>query len=189
MKSSSIYSEFPFDRSLFFQKKRIKAPSTRQLSESPRIQAQGIAASRPDTPQARPKNNKAKPEKGIKPELELFDHGMVNLAKYLERHGIIEGRKYFNILLGNLNTAPATIGSIAGAPLGIPGAVGGAVVGDLIQSGVEEYGEGNERTATEYGTSAGLEDRLHRRNHVSHGFHFTRAADLSLATAERQSLR
>ena len=52
-------------------------------------------------------------EKGIRPEMEVFDYGMVNLAKYLERHGIIEGRKYFNILLGNLNTAPATIGNLA----------------------------------------------------------------------------
>ena len=59
-------------------------------------------------------------EKGIKPELEIFDHGMVNLAKYLERHGIIEGRKYFNILLGNLNTAPATIGSLASISEALP---------------------------------------------------------------------
>ena len=48
-------------------------------------------------------------EQNIKPELEIFDAGMVNLAKYLERHGVIEGTKYFNILLGNINTAAATI--------------------------------------------------------------------------------
>ena len=59
-------------------------------------------------------------EKGIKPELEVFDHGMVNLSKYLERHGIIEGKKYFNILLGNLNTAPATIGSLASLSESLP---------------------------------------------------------------------
>lgn len=52
-------------------------------------------------------------EKGIKPELEIFDTGMVNVAKYLERHNIIGGMKYFNILLGNLNTAPATIKDLA----------------------------------------------------------------------------
>ena len=52
-------------------------------------------------------------ENHIKPELEIFDYGMVNLAKYLERHEIISGRKYFNILLGNLNTAPATIQSLS----------------------------------------------------------------------------
>ncbi len=52
-------------------------------------------------------------EKNIKPELEVFDHGMINLAKYLERHNIISGKKYFNLLLGNLNTAPATIGNLS----------------------------------------------------------------------------
>jgi len=52
-------------------------------------------------------------EKHIKPELEVFDLGMVNLARYLERHGIIQGRKYFNLLLGNINTASATIGNLA----------------------------------------------------------------------------
>lgn len=52
-------------------------------------------------------------EKNIKPELEVFDTGMVNAAKYMERHGIIEGRKYFNILLGNLNTASATIDDLS----------------------------------------------------------------------------
>ncbi len=52
-------------------------------------------------------------EKNIKPELEVFDSGMVNLAKYLERHGLIHGTKYFNILLGNLNTVPATIENLS----------------------------------------------------------------------------
>jgi uncharacterized protein (DUF849 family)/N-acetylglutamate synthase-like GNAT family acetyltransferase len=52
-------------------------------------------------------------EKGIKPELEVFDPGMVNVANYLERYNIISGRKYFNILLGNLNTSSATIGDLA----------------------------------------------------------------------------
>jgi len=59
-------------------------------------------------------------EKGIKPEMEVFDTGMVNVAKYLERHGIIGGRKYFNILLGNINTAPATIGDLAAISAALP---------------------------------------------------------------------
>ncbi|MGW8168721.1 MAG: GNAT family N-acetyltransferase [Sulfurovaceae bacterium] len=52
-------------------------------------------------------------EQGIKPEMEIFDAGMINVAKYLERHQIISGKKYFNILLGNINTAPATMGDLA----------------------------------------------------------------------------
>ncbi len=52
-------------------------------------------------------------EKGIRPELEIFDTGMISMAKYLERKKIIEGRKYFNLLLGNLGTLPATTGNLA----------------------------------------------------------------------------
>lgn len=48
-------------------------------------------------------------EKGIKPELEAFDPGMINFAKVLESNGILEGKKYFNLLLGSLN-------SIEGSP-------------------------------------------------------------------------
>ena len=51
-------------------------------------------------------------ERSIKPELEVFDAGMVNIAKYLERHHLITGKKYFNIIPGNINTASATIGSV-----------------------------------------------------------------------------
>lgn len=59
-------------------------------------------------------------EKGIKPELEVFDPGMVNLAKYLERYEIISGKKYFNILLGNLNTSSATINDLANITSALP---------------------------------------------------------------------
>ena len=48
----------------------------------------------------------------IKPELEVFDTGMISLAKYLERKDIIQGIKYFNLLLGNINSIPATIGHL-----------------------------------------------------------------------------
>lgn len=59
-------------------------------------------------------------DKNIKPELEIFDSGMVNVAKYLERHQIISGKKYFNILLGNLNTAAATINELSHIYLSLP---------------------------------------------------------------------
>ena len=52
-------------------------------------------------------------EEDIKPELEVFDSGMINIAKYLECYKIISAKKYFNILLGNINTSPATIGDLA----------------------------------------------------------------------------
>lgn len=51
-------------------------------------------------------------EQGVKPELEVFDLGMINLIKYLERNQLISGKKYINILLGNINTSPATLGGL-----------------------------------------------------------------------------
>lgn len=41
-------------------------------------------------------------EKNIKPELEVFDIGMVNVAHYLIRKGLIEPPYYFNIFMGNI---------------------------------------------------------------------------------------
>ena len=43
--------------------------------------------------------------RGIKPELEIFDLGMVNFAKYLIGKGLIEQPYYFNIIMGNIATA------------------------------------------------------------------------------------
>lgn len=46
-------------------------------------------------------------EKGIKPELEAFDLGMINYAKYLHKKGLIEPPFYFNLILGNIACAQA----------------------------------------------------------------------------------
>lgn len=48
-------------------------------------------------------------ERGVKPELEVFDLGMVNFAKVLIKEGLISPPYYFNILLGNVATAQATL--------------------------------------------------------------------------------
>lgn len=48
-------------------------------------------------------------ERGIKPELEVFDLGMVNFAKILIDKGLLEPPFYFNILLGNPSTAQASL--------------------------------------------------------------------------------
>jgi len=60
-------------------------------------------------------------ERRIKPEIEVFDTGMINLVKYLERNRLISGRKYFNLLFGNINTAPATILNLAAMAESLPG--------------------------------------------------------------------
>ena len=106
-------------------------------------------------------------ENDIKPELEIFDTGMINLAKYLERHGILSGTKYFNLLLGNLNTAAATIGDLshlvaalpedsvwAAAGLGsfqLPMNVAAILAGGNVRVGLEDnihYDAGRTRLAT-----------------------------------------
>jgi len=46
-------------------------------------------------------------DNGIKPELEVFDTGMINYSKYLIKKGILEPPFYYNILLGSLGSAEA----------------------------------------------------------------------------------
>ncbi len=46
-------------------------------------------------------------EAGIKPELEVFDSGMVNYACYLAQRGLMQPPYYFNLLLGNIASAQA----------------------------------------------------------------------------------
>lgn len=43
--------------------------------------------------------------RGILPELEVFDLGMVNYARYLEQKGLLEAPHYANIILGNIACA------------------------------------------------------------------------------------
>ncbi len=47
--------------------------------------------------------------RGILPELEAFDTGMVNYAKYLEHKGLLEPPHYFNLLMGNVACAQADL--------------------------------------------------------------------------------
>lgn len=46
-------------------------------------------------------------DRGIKPELEVFDLGMINYARYLIRKGFLMPPFYFNIILGNVACAQA----------------------------------------------------------------------------------
>jgi 3-oxoadipate:acetyl-CoA acetyltransferase len=47
-------------------------------------------------------------ERGIVPELEIFDAGMLDYAQYLRDRGVLSGPMYANILLGSLGTLAAT---------------------------------------------------------------------------------
>jgi 3-keto-5-aminohexanoate cleavage enzyme len=44
----------------------------------------------------------------IRPEIEIFDTGMANFAKYLHKKGHLKGALYSNLILGSLGTMPAT---------------------------------------------------------------------------------
>jgi uncharacterized protein (DUF849 family) len=95
-------------------------------------------------------------ERGIRPELEVFDLGMVNFAKVLIDKGLIEPPFYFNILLGNVASAQATLLHL------------GALVADLpAQSIWSVAGIGRHQrianalgVAVGHGVRTGLEDNL-----------------------------
>jgi len=48
-------------------------------------------------------------ETGVKPEIEVFETGMINNALYLQRKGFIEAPLHFNFVLGVLGAMPGTI--------------------------------------------------------------------------------
>ena len=48
-------------------------------------------------------------ENNIRPELEAFDIGMINYAKYLWRSGFIDPPFYMNLILGNIACAQANV--------------------------------------------------------------------------------
>jgi uncharacterized protein (DUF849 family) len=48
-------------------------------------------------------------ERGIVPELEAFDSGMINYGHYLIKKGLIEPPYYYNLLLGNIANAQADL--------------------------------------------------------------------------------
>jgi len=48
----------------------------------------------------------------IKPELEVFDLGMINYSKYLIKKGLIKPPYYFNLILGNIACAQANMLSL-----------------------------------------------------------------------------
>lgn len=59
-------------------------------------------------------------ENGIKPELEIFDLGMLNIAQVLIEEGLIELPVYSNILLGNIAGSQASLNGISAMLLSIP---------------------------------------------------------------------
>jgi 3-keto-5-aminohexanoate cleavage enzyme len=59
-------------------------------------------------------------ERGIVPELEVFDFGMADYAKFLIRHGILRPPFYANLLLGSLGTLSASPFNLATLAASLP---------------------------------------------------------------------
>lgn len=94
-------------------------------------------------------------EAGVRPELEVFDAGMLNYAHYLLDKGLIQPPLYFNFLLGNIASAqakPSALGLlISELPDGAfwsGGGIGasqlsmntqGLLYGDGVRVGLEDY--------------------------------------------------
>jgi 3-oxoadipate:acetyl-CoA acetyltransferase len=59
--------------------------------------------------------------RGIKPEIECFDFGMINAANMLLARGVLgQGPFYFNLLLGSRYSVPATARHLAGMVADLP---------------------------------------------------------------------
>jgi 3-keto-5-aminohexanoate cleavage enzyme len=61
-------------------------------------------------------------ERGILPELEAFDFGMVDYAKFLIERQVLRPPYYFNFLLGSLGTLSATPFHLSALVMGLPAA-------------------------------------------------------------------
>ncbi|OYU75756.1 MAG: 3-keto-5-aminohexanoate cleavage protein [Alphaproteobacteria bacterium PA3] len=59
-------------------------------------------------------------ERGIKPELEVFDLGMANFARVLLAEGLLTAPLYVNVLLGNIASAQADLLQLAAILAALP---------------------------------------------------------------------
>jgi uncharacterized protein (DUF849 family) len=116
-------------------------------------------------------------DRGIVPELEIFDLGMINFAHVLQREGILLGDFPANIFLGNIAGLQATAGELGIAVDRLPDAAhwNGAGLGDAqtsatmmalaagggVRVGLED-GIYLDHTRAELATNAALVERVHR---------------------------
>ncbi|GAA5179693.1 3-keto-5-aminohexanoate cleavage protein [Niveibacterium umoris] len=94
---------------------------------------------------------------GIKPELEVFDLGMVHYAHVLIDKGLIEPPYYFNILLGNIGTAQASLSHLTALVTSLPPDSVWSLAGlGRFQAHANAMG-----VVHGHGVRTGLEDNLH----------------------------
>ena len=116
-------------------------------------------------------------ERGIVPEIEIFDLGMINVLHYLQERGLVPSRAYANLLFGNLATAQAdlleigalvnrlpagTLWSIAGLGAAqLPVAAIAAAVAPGVRIGLEDN-LWIDSARTQLATNVELVERVHR---------------------------
>lgn len=94
--------------------------------------------------------------RGILPELEVFDIGMINYSRYLIRKGLLKPPHYFNLIFGNIACAQAEL------------TMAGLMVRELPENSLLSFGGiGNDQlmmnsvaVASCYGVRVGLEDNI-----------------------------
>lgn len=95
-------------------------------------------------------------ENGIRPELEAFDLGMINYAKYLITKGLLQPPYYFNLILGNIACAQADMMSLGlmvrELPAGALWSAGGVGDSQLAMNAMSLVAGG--------GVRVGLEDNI-----------------------------
>jgi uncharacterized protein (DUF849 family) len=95
-------------------------------------------------------------DNGIKPELEVFDVGMVNYAKFLIERGELDPPFYFNILLGNVASAQADLLHLAAILAALPDGSFWSLAG----FGAHQLSMNSVAIAMGGGIRIGLEDNL-----------------------------
>jgi uncharacterized protein (DUF849 family) len=99
-------------------------------------------------------------ERDVRPELEVFELGMVNTLHHLRARGALPDPIVVNVLLGSLGSAPAFVGDLAAfvdrlpvesewAAAGVgmfqrPMVMAGAVMGGNIRTGLEDNPKGHD---------------------------------------------
>lgn len=132
-------------------------------------------------------------ERGIKPELEVFDLGMANFARVLQAEGLVTAPLYVNVLLGNIASAQADLLQLAAILAALPPGcivciagigrfqLGANTLGLLVADGVRVGLEDNlwlDAARTQPATNTALVQRVLRQ-----------AADLERSPISRAALR
>ncbi len=115
--------------------------------------AQGASVNTPETIR---NLAEAMKKRGVTPELECFDLGMINYGKYLIQKGIVEGPLYWNLLFGNVAGAQADPLSIGTHIRELPE---GSHI-SLAGIGTTQLSVYAMAIAMGYGVRVGLEDNL-----------------------------